>query len=238
MRRQFCLGFCLAFLFAAVSSQAGETPSPAAAPANMIENGGFEEWAPLDPNTARQEGVRNVNLLPANYAPVGWVPQRERVKGQARTGTIAMDEKVRHSGARSVRIENRDMTDITYVLYTTERFARGKTDDPRNIRPNRRYVVRWWVKGDDVRLDGTGPILMMYVLSEKDGKSYRTNASEPGDTLLKGTFDWQRREFIFITDECARWAAFTFQLRWTIGTVWYDDVELLDTGPVVPVKTF
>ena len=79
---------------------------------------------------------------------------------------------------------------------------------------------------------------MMHTVSEKDGQSYRTDASEPGNTLPKGTFDWQRREFVFITDEFAKWATFTFQLRWTTGTAWYDDVEMEDTGPVVHVKTY
>jgi hypothetical protein len=33
-------------------------------------------------------------------------------------------------------------------------------------------------------------------------------------------------------------ANFGFQLRWTTGTVWYDDAELLDLGPVVHVETY
>jgi hypothetical protein len=203
----------------------------------MIVNGGFEEWAPLDPNTAKREDVSRVNLVPPGLAPVGWLPVRERVKGQGRTGTVAMDEKVKHSGARSVRIENGDMRDITYLLYATERFA-GRLDDPHNIRPNRCYLVRWWVKGEKIAPEGTGPILMMHYTSVKGGKSHRTDASEAGDTLPKGTGDWQRREFMFITDEYAKWATLTFQLRWTTGTVWYDDVEMFDTGPVVHVKTY
>jgi len=225
-------GFCLVFHFAALTACAQENP-----PLNMIVNGGFEQWAPLDSNTAKREDVGRVNLVPPGLAPVGWLPVRELVKGQARTGTLAMDEKVRHSGARSVRIENGDMRDITYVMYSTERFA-GRPDDPHNIRPNRRYLVRWWVKGENIAPDGRGPILMMHCLSVKDGKSYRTDSSEPGDTLPKGTGDWQRREFAFITDEYAKWATFTFQLRWTTGTVWYDDVEMFDSGPVVHVKTY
>ena len=53
-----------------------------------------------------------------------------------------------------------------------------------------------------------------------------------------GTFDWQPRQLVFITDPYARWAGFTFQLRWATGTVWYDDVELVDLGPVVHVETY
>jgi hypothetical protein len=56
--------------------------------------------------------------------------------------------------------------------------------------------------------------------------------------LPKGTFDWQRRQLVFITDAYARSISFTLQLRWTTGTVWYDDVELVDLGPVVNVDTY
>lgn len=31
---------------------------------------------------------------------------------------------------------------------------------------------------------------------------------------------------------------FSFQLRWATGTIWYDDMELKDLGPVVPVNTY
>lgn len=203
---------------------------------DLIENGGFENWAPLDANRARGDR-QNLVLIPPNLGPAGWIPIHERTKAPGQTATIAMDEQVKHGGARSVRIENRDMRDVTLVMYSTEPFAK-RPDDPRNIRPNRRYRMRWWVKGENVREDGTGPILMMFVTSEKDGKPGRANASEPGGSLPEGTFDWQQRQFVFITDENAKWAAFTLQLRWTTGTIWYDDVELIDAGPVVQVKTY
>ncbi len=204
---------------------------------NLIENGGFENWALLDPAFAKSDALLNLILLPSNHAPAGWKVQHERVTHRNRTATIAMDEQVKHGGARSVRIENRDMRDVTLVMYSTERFAK-EPGDPRNLRPNRRYRIRWWVKGENVREDGTGPVLMMYYATMKDGKPGRVNLSESGVELPKGTFDWQQRQFVFITNEDARWAVMTFQLRWTTGTIWYDDVEWLDRGPVTPVKTY
>ncbi len=231
------IGLCLscAGMMAACAAHAqGGAP---AGPRNIIVNGGFEDWAPLDPNTAQREDVRNIDLVPPNSGPVGWTPMRELTKGQARTATIAMDETIKHSGARSVRIKNGDMRDITYVYYSTEPFA-SHPDDPHNIQPNRRYMVRWWVRGENVEPSGTGPIMMMNYMSQKDGKWYRTDTYELGVPLPTGAFDWQQRQFVFITDEYAKWAAFTFQLRWTTGAVWYDDVELLDIGPVVRVETY
>lgn len=120
------------------------------------------------------------------------------------------------------------------LQYSIERTdARGQP----LILPNRRYVVRWWVKGARVENADAGPILMMNVVSAKQGQTYRTFASE-GSPLPRGTFDWQQRQLIFITDAYARSIAFSFQLRWATGVVWYDDVELEDLGPVVPVDTF
>lgn len=210
-----------------------------AAPANIIVNGGFDHWAYLDEylddNTLQSEEVRNVDLAPGEVGPVGWVPLRELAKDQARTATIAMDEITRHAGG-AVRIETRDMRDIALVRYSTEAYA-GKPDDPHNIRPNRRYRLRWWVKGENIDPTGTGAIMMMFYQSLQDGKWSRTNMSE-AYPLSTGTFDWQQHQFVFITDENARWACFNFQLRWTTGTVWYDDVELVDLGPVVHVETY
>ena len=219
---------CLACALASAAS--------ASAAEILIENGGFEVWRPLDPQVARQETVSSIRLLPANMAPEGWFPLREPHKHQGPTATIAMDETVKHGGARSVRIENRDPRDITLVQYTTERFLL-RPDDPHNIRPGRRYAVRWWLKAENVESAGAGPILMMSVVSTHDGKTYRTHASEQSPRPV-GTFDWQPRQLVFITDPYARWAGFTFQLRWATGTVWYDDVELVDLGPVVHVETY
>jgi len=224
-------------VFAATPVQADEQgTSPAPSRQNLLENGGFESWCKLDPNTARQAEAAGLRLEPAGSAPAGWLPCRETYKGQQPTATLALDEKVKHSGNRSVRIENRDMRDITYVRYSTERFT-ARLEDPRNLRPNRRYAIRWWVRGQAIDAAGTGPILMMHIYSTMEGKTYGTPASEEM-SLPKGTFDWQPREFVFITDPYARWITFTLQLRWTTGTVWYDDVELVDLGAVVNVETY
>jgi hypothetical protein len=224
-------GLCLLALLA--SAVAADRP----APPNPIINGGFEEWADLDPGIARQEQVGNVTLVPPDRAPVGWVPYREIDRSHPEhTGTIALDEQVKHSGARSVRIENRDPRDICLVQYSTERFA-ATPADPHNVRPSRRYLLRWWVKGDSVAAGGAGPILMLFVMSRRDGRWTRTDTYEHG-ALPTGTFDWQQRQFAFIADPDAVWFSFTLQLRWTTGTVWYDDVELVDRGSVTQVETY
>ena len=204
--------------------------------ANLFANGGFEEWLDLDDAQARREGVQRVELVPPHRCPAYWFPAREAAADQGPTATVALDEQVRHGGARSVRITNRAMRDITLVGYNTERFSR-QPDDPHHIRPNRRYQIRWWVKGQDVDPNGTGPLLMMFVTSGPDGhleRAYDYERTAPPT----GTFDWQQRRFSFTTGPAARWLNVTLQLRWTTGTIWLDDAELLDRGPVVPVDTY
>jgi hypothetical protein len=230
-----CL-FWASVLAAAPVRADGPGDSPAPAQQNLLENGGFETWGKLDASTARQVEAQGLRLEPAGSTPVGWVPCRESFKDQRPTATVSLDEQVKHSGKRSVRIDNRDMRDITYVRYSSERFAAG-AQDPHNLRPNRRYAIRWWVRGQNIDPAGTGPILMLHVYSTKDGKTYGTPSAEE-TSLPKGTFDWQPRELVVITDPYARWITLTMQLRWTTGTVWYDDVELVDLGPVVHVETY
>jgi hypothetical protein len=209
---------------------------PSAGDQNLIVNGSFEEWRDLDPAILAADWCQ-VDLTPPGRAPTSWMPTREQYKGMGHTASLTMDEAVKHSGARSVRIHNADMRDITYVQFSTDQFV-GHPDDAHNIKPNRRYMVRWWVKGEEVATGGTGPIMMMYVSSRDGGQERRAYTYELEPTLPLGTFDWLQRRFVFITDPQAVFATFTFQLRWTTGTIWYDDVELLDLGPVVPVETY
>jgi hypothetical protein len=151
---------------------------------NLILNGGFERWAALAPSVASRETVKNLRLVPPDLAPTGWSPAREVVRGQGPTAVVARDDKVKHSGSYSVRIENRAMRDITYVSYSTEGSAK-RPGDPRNIRPNRRYLLRWWVRGQKVEPSGAGPLMMMYYMSRKQGQWYRTNADY--ETILADT---------------------------------------------------
>jgi hypothetical protein len=200
----------------------------------LLANGGFEQWSPLSPQGQREAMAKNVVLTPDHLAPDGWLPGRELGKQEKLTGKIVPDAAAKHSGRFSARLENADPRDITVLQYSTERAAAGGTP---TILPNRRYAIRWWVKGEGVESTDAGPILMMNVVSVRQGQSYRTFTGESGP-LPRGTFDWQQRQLTFTTDAKARYAAFSFQLRWATGIIWYDDVELEDLGPVVPVDTY
>jgi hypothetical protein len=210
------------------------TPIPPVKPGPPVFKDGFEHWSPLSPEQQRDAMVQNVVLTADHLAPEGWNPGRELGRQKELTGKLLPDTAVKHAGQYSARLENADPRDITVLQYATDRAeARGTPA----ILPNRRYVVRWWVKGEGVENADAGPILMMNVISNKQDQTYRTFSSESWP-LPEGTFDWQQRHLTFITDTYARSAMFSFQLRWATGIIWYDDVELEDLGPVVPVETY
>ena len=212
----------------------GATPAPLAKSGSILRNGGFEHWSPLSPQRQREAMVKNVVLASDHLAPDGWIPGRELGKQPDRTGKILPDTAVKHTGRYSARLENADPRDITVLQYSTEQADAGGQPA---ILPNHRYVIRWWVKGERVDSADAGPIVMMNVVSTRQGQTYRTFASENWP-LPRGTFDWQQRQLTFITDAQARSAIFSFQLRWATGIIWYDDVEIEDLGPVVPVDTY
>ena len=189
---------------------------------------------PLSPERQREAMVKNVVLSAEHLAPEGWSLGRELGGQKNLTGKITPVAAVKHSGQSAARLENADPRDITVLQYSTEgSAARGEP----TILPNRRYAVRWWVKGERVENGDAGPILMLNVVSTNQGQTYRTFSSESAP-LPQGTFDWQQRRLTFLTDAHARAATFSFQLRWATGIIWYDDVELEDLGPVVPVDTY
>ena len=207
------------------------TPVLPPTPAGLVFQDGFEHWSPLSPDRQRDAMVKNVVLTADHLAPENWNPGRELGSRKELTGKVFPDGSVTHSGQYSARLENGDPRDITVLQYSTDR---GTTT---TIRPNRRYMVHWWVKGERVENGDAGPILMMNVISAQENHSYRTFSSEHRP-LPEGTFDWQQRQLMFITDAYARSVIFSFQLRWATGIIWYDDVELEDLGPVVPVDVY
>ena len=144
--------------------------------------------------------VKNVVLTPDHLAPDGWRPGRELGKQPNLTGKILPDAAVKHSGQYSARLENADPRH--HRVGVLHRAGRGCAGQPA-ILPNRRYVVRWWVKGERVDNADAGPILMMNVVSTRQGRTYRTFAGENWP-LPRGTFDWQPRKLTFITDAYAR----------------------------------
>jgi len=113
--------------------------------------------------------------------PDGWRPGRELGKQTERTGKVLPDQVVHHAGQCSARLENGDPRDITVLEYSTQRAA---AQGPPVILANRRYTIRWWVKGERVENADAGPILMMNVVSNDRGREYHIFSAE--DAPLRG----------------------------------------------------
>ncbi len=213
--------FIVAALAAAVAGRsAGEAPSASADSAKKasgpgIVNGGFETWLPANERTGAPR-------------PAGWSGICQALPGVKPDGKIERDARIRHSGRFSLRIRNANNGSLSYA----------RTARPAPIESNRRYLLRWWVRGENVGPGGAGPIMMGYYLARRGGRQLRINFIQPGEDRPRGTFDWQRKQFVFVTCPGATTATFTFQLRYTTGTVWIDDIELIPCEAVTPVDTY
>jgi hypothetical protein len=216
--------------------------APLPAGANLLVNGGFEEWVDIkqvaDP-ILRRDTVKHVTRIPADLWPRQWILFRViNQSGPAGSADIARDETVAHGGKYSLRFTNRSSKDITCAQYTTE-YAVGASQLPPTIRANRHYRLSWWVKGAKVA-SGSGVRLdSLFQISNKDGKSQRVDIDvRDQDQSPAGTFDWERHDFSFTTDAGAQALNFCLELRSTTGTIWLDDVELKDCGPAATVQTY
>ena len=207
---------------------------------DLLPNGGLEDWADataVQESTRRENGVPDLKLDTAAQWPrwwaFGWQAQE---RGAQCTGEIARDETVRHGGKYSVRMTNRSASDITLLYYRPEVWIGHPDRLP--IKPNMRYLLRWWVKGQDVETGaGTALMLGFFLSQPPGGPEYRTNFGETGN-LPRGTFDWQPRQVTFVTGPEAKWLGFSLQLRGCKGTAWYDDAELIEDLPVTPVDVY
>lgn len=207
---------------------------------NLMTNASFETYGSFEQmqihdHIKRARDVKQVQIKESHWMK-NWQPGCHAYEKEIpKTGSVSIDQSVQYDGKVSVKIHNQSLTDITYVDYKPEHF---KGQDKLTIKPNRRYRLTWQVKGQDIQTnnDGPGPIMMMYYVTQKNGKSKRVNMYTRGKT--QGDFDWTQKQFDFTTDAHAQTAVFGFQLRRASGTLWYDNIKLLDMGSVTAVESF
>jgi len=252
LRRVF-VGALVIFVCAGISlSIGGEMSDSEDTGKNLLQNGGFEEWVDKKEKVAEyvwtgppRKPTVAVQVKPEGQWPMFWVPGCSAYeKDVPLTGIIVRDEETVHSGQYSLRIESDQVTNITHIDYSPHFFKGG---DVFKIKANRRYRLSWWVKGKDVEPGPDGPgqtVASFYIRKEGEEKQRVHNKwSHQVNKAPTGSFDWQRQSVEFTTNEVAPGQTememtFSLQLRRAKGTVWYDDVELVDLGPVVKVETF
>lgn len=186
--------------------------------ANLLSNGGFEDWEPLLKAPAGVVTPQLVDrLVPSGWELVADAYERKNNATFPLTVTISRDVDIRHGGAASLKIVNQSATDIGLAQFPTFR-----------VEPRRKYRARIWCKAQDVVATGAPGGLGVCFFVCQGPEDYW---SDPTLTCVTpkvhdGTFDWRLVEVVFTTKPNTAKAVINVQLRRATGTVWFDDVEL------------
>ena len=164
-------------------------------------------------------GARAAAAPPVSLVNPGF---EQGATGWSLPSTYAVVDDVAHSGAHSLRQINADPA--FYELASLQvPFTRGKC-----------YRFGAWVRTRGVKGDESGATVCM----EWSGPGGYLGGVYP--TGRKGDNDWYHVEDVTapIPAEATRVTITVYMRKGMTGTAWYDDVELVDLGPVVNVDTY
>lgn len=201
----------------------------ASKPVNLISNGGFENG----------DGGWNGKLV---GIAKGW----EDICGGPHPEIYALDSKVKHSGKYSQRMgcENfnqRFTQDGVYcfnmengqeVKHPVEGLKLGnqamaQSTKVGTITPGHTYTLSAWVKIDGLIQSWEWFRLGIYWLDDK-GKFVAEAPKNLDDKVNTGTHDWKKLELTATAPEKASVAKVYLHHHFEHGTVWYDDVQLVE----------
>jgi hypothetical protein len=182
---------------------------------NLITNGGFEGWGPVAPSKRTPTAL--------DGAPLGWWIDKEALETGATPdfeikATVARDAKIKHGGECAVRMTSELTTDIVSLVFP-----------PVPVKANTAYMVRCWLKGENIVRNPVNSVGVGVWLSTGPAKDFWAHQAHivKSPTPNTGTFDWTRYEFRLETPATAEMLKFTVQMRRASGTVWVDDVEIV-----------
>lgn len=185
---------------------------------NLVVNGGFEEWR--DATEQERKAVDCVQFPDGLWHMVGGT-----------NFALTRDDKVKHGGNCSLRVENKDTKSSVYVIQRID------------AEPETRYRIRMWLKGENIDAYHPKGVLVHAVASSYDNKKdpnlwagnlhYEGKAPSPNT----GTFDWKELDFTFDVPLQTRTILIDVELRGA-GTMWLDDVEVIKKEKVVTVESF
>ena len=186
-----------------------------------IENGGFEDWGADRVEIPGEAEVK----LGIDGAPLSWGVGAKSGGGSV---SVLKDTEVKHTGLASARIE---VAEIGGEASLTQQFS---------VEPDTSYLVRIWVRGKDI-VSATGKAgtgILVWAISGP------ANAFVQNQKFLRkqparyiGTFDWQLFEFPVTTSSGADCLRISLKLVGASGTAWFDDVEVVKSETVTPVKS-
>lgn len=217
-----------AILATLIALGAGVTASPR----NLIANGGFEDGGGgID---GRQAGVARF-----------W----ETICGGPHPEIYALDSKIRRSGRFSQRMSSQGFNqrfteDGAYCFHVEQgkevRHPAGtqlgfqaiaQTTKEGAIRPGRTYDCSVWVKIDDLKESWEWFRLGIYWLDAD--RKFISEVREDHETSKRnyGTHDWKRIRVSAVAPANAAFAKVYLHHHFVHGTVWYDDVQLVEAQP-------
>lgn len=158
-------------------------------------------------------------------------------EGESKNINISCDNQTKIEGKTSVRLASSQPANIeTYSPLI-------------NIKPNTKYEVSYWVKTTDLQTHSAqiyGKIITsQYDNLSQEEDSLTQNRVDAGFDLgenVKGTSNWIKKSYMFITDSQSKYVRLRALLGGSgtaQGTVWYDNVTIneLDTPPsCIPIS--
>lgn len=171
---------------------------------NLLPNGGFEQSA-------------------NGKSPDGWAFWTAGTTGEA-----VLDKTVFHTGTASVKLTGKD----------GKSYASLVTNGDKAFKPGKSYLVTFWCKGSNLNLKGTGGfIALLFDPRKADGSFIGTIGAGTSDLIYrKEDSGWQRvRKMVTIPNnpDIAK-IGIKLALFSAEGSVWFDDVEIIDAGEDKP----
>lgn len=212
-------GILKSTLFACVVCLGAAVCAADAAPANLILNGGFENWT-----SSAATGTTNPGFA-ISQAPDNWRAAAVSSNANApSTVSIARDQDIRHGGRASLQITNSRLTDTGVV--SSREFS---------VLPGHTYICSVWYRAKNVAKDGDGVGIAFAVAQGPSGAASTDMRISPVVPKINtGTFDWRRLQIRCTTLATTRTMRVDLELRRATGIAWFDDVvvESDDTAPV------
>ncbi|MBL8899622.1 MAG: DUF1549 domain-containing protein [Planctomycetes bacterium] len=167
----------------------------------------------MAPLLAQEEPPKARNLIPDGSfegelregRPLRWRPSN-----WGGTAEWSVDEKVAHTGKRSLRIESTTGADVSWSFEL-------------EVEPHTRYALRAWIKTE--KLDGSrslGAFANLHQL-QMEGKTPAVHGTSDWQ-LVESTFDSGAHNRLLLNMTYGGWGRAT-------GTAWWDDVEVIDLTP-------
>ncbi len=182
---------------------------------NMVSNPGLETW---QTDTGKHNPAR-FPTLQDNLVPTDWnVSMHAYEKGLKVTGAISKDTAEKRRGEASVRIDNASTTDITELVRWNL-----------TVKPNTTYRVTAWFKGQDIELNKPGDAGAAVWAAAGPSKGFWGDKKGTQTFMKKGgSFDWTSLTCQLTTRENDQQMIVNLQLRRAKGSLWIDDVEVVE----------